>query len=482
MKISGDASGVAVRVCSGEPWRLSLTAWWVGSDLVCRVHGGDEHIGAVALAQWDGVRAKVTGKVIVDEHCEGPLATVIAHQLSRAARTTVTCIAGIHYDGLKPAEIKAIEAAAYELSASASKQLDDLRIERDLDRDSCPLGEITAIAGELGPSVEAMLAKPVEDLIAAARTGGGEGGGCHKVQLFAPLYLSNACPNDCSYCGFRRSADFERKNLNLCEALREAQALSDSGFRAIDLVTGEIPTDSFIASVCEAIEAIRSQTEIEHLNLNLGALSLEQYQRLLAAGATGYNLYQETYDRATYREVHIRGHKRDMAARLVSSLDAVDAGFEHIGLGVLLGLREPAFDLACVLAHARVLLARRAGSGGDTAPLSIGFSLPRIVAVDHACDYTPGFSIDNDLFIKCVLTVRALNSDAGITLTSREPETVRETLLPLGITKISAGVSTSPGGYTQATHESKAQFVISDERSLDEMSAMIRTMGLEPVL
>jgi len=129
-----------------------------------------------------------------------------------------------------------------------------------------------------------------------------------------------------------------------------------------------------------------------------------------------------------------------------------------------------------------VLSHRRAASGDGAAPLSIGFSLPRIVAVDQACGYTPGFTIDNDLFIKCVLAVRALNEDAGITLTSREPESVRETLLPLGITKISAGVSTSPGGYTQATHESKAQFVINDERSLAEMSAMIRTMGLEPVL
>ncbi len=458
---------------------LSLTAHWVGADLVCRVHGGDEHIGAVAVAQWDGVRAKVTGKVIVDEHREGPLATVVAHQLSRAARTTVTCIAGIHYDGLEPAEIKAIEAAVYDLSASASKQLDDLRIERDLQRAGCPLAEITARAAELQPSVEALLAKPAQDLIEAARSGGGNR---RQVQLFAPLYLSNACPNDCSYCGFRRSADFERKNLNLGEALREAQALSDGGFRAIDLVTGEIPTDAFIASVCEAIESIRNQTAIERINLNLGALSLEQYQRLLAAGATGYNLYQETYDPETYRQVHVRGHKRDMAARLVSSLDVVDAGFGHIGLGVLLGLRAPAFDLACLLAHARLLSDRRAASGRGATPLSIGFSLPRIVAVDQACDYTPGFTIDNDLFIKCVLTVRSLNEDAGITLTSREPESVRETLLPLGITKISAGVSTSPGGYTLATDESKAQFVISDERSLAEMSAMIRTMGLEPVL
>ena len=476
--IADDASGVAVRVCSGEPWRLSLTAQWVGSDLVCRIHGGVEHIGAVAVAQWDGAKAKVTGKGIVDGHREGPIATVAAHQLSRAARTTVTCLAGIHFDELSAAQVKSVESAAYDLIASASQQLDDLRIARDLQRTNCPLSEITARASELQPQVEAMLAEPVDHLIESARRRGGKP---RRIQLFAPLYLSNACPNDCSYCGFRRSADFERTTLNLDETMREARVLSESGFRAIDLVTGEIPTDAFIGSVCRAIEGIRSETDIEHINLNLGALSLEQYRRLREAGATGYNLYQETYDPETYRQVHVRGHKRDMPARLVSSLDVIDAGFEHIGLGVLLGLREPAFDLACMLAHARVLADRRESSGLGS-PLSVGFSLPRIVAVDQSCEYTPGFTIDNDLFIKCVLAVRAMDEAAGITLTSREPETVRETLVPLGITKISAGVSTSPGGYTQATHESKPQFVISDERSLDEMSTMIRSMGLEPVL
>ncbi len=461
---------------SEAPWHLSLIVERIGDDLLCRVHGGAEHVGVVALGRWDGQRACVD-KITVGEHKEGELATVVAHQLCRAGQTTVVCLVGIHFDGINREQIEEICDAVHTLSARASCQLEDLRIAEGLMASDGMFSRIQAQVPSFYEDCKQHLrggdAKRVSGLCEDSGFARDEKSNS-SVLLFAPLYLTNACPNDCVYCGFRRSAKFTRTKLSHEEALREAKYLAQVGFRTIDLVTGEIPSDAFVDYVCQIVEGIRQETTIDCINLNLGALSLTQYQSLKAAGATGYHLYQETYDPAIYRKVHRRGRKRDMAHRLEASRRAVEAGFRSMGLGILLGLHDPAMDLASLCAHARVLTELQPD-------VSIGFSLPRIQPVDKDCSYQSEYEIGDDLFIRCILFLRRTFPDAHLTLSTRESAAIRDLLIPLGITKISAEVKTAPGGYVVKCDDEIEQFSISDQRSLVEMSRVIHKLGLEPV-
>lgn len=463
-------------LCSKTPWRVSLVVERIGPDLLCRVHGGTEHVGAVTLGHWEGGRARVE-ELVVGRHKEGPLARIVAHRLCRASQSTVVCIAGIHYDNIDSRQIEEISQQVQALSVRAASQLEDMRITQALTASGAMFERIRKLATPLNQNCEEFLDRDSEAIIEDARAAAlsehtGDTG--RSVVLFAPLYLSNACPNDCAYCGFRRSASFERTRLSIEEALREAHYLAEAGFRTIDLVAGEIATDTFVVYASEIVEQVRAQTPIQCVNLNLGALSQRQFQRLRSAGATGYHLYQETYDPAVYAVVHRRGRKRDMAGRLEASRWAVEGGFRSIGLGVLLGLSDPAQDLAHLAAHAKALT--------EIQPdLAVGFSLPRIQPVDGACNYTPKFDISDELFTTCVLFLRKRFPRASVTLTTREAPALRNRLLPLGISKISAEVATSPGGYAARRDRETEQFGISDRRSLTELTRVIADLGLEPV-
>jgi 2-iminoacetate synthase len=291
----------------------------------------------------------------------------------------------------------------------------------------------------------------------------------NRVRVFAPLYLANACSNDCAYCGFRRSARFDRSRLSIEQAVQEAKYLAGLGHRTIDLVTGEIATDRFVDYVCEATRAILEATDIRRINLNLGALSTEQYRRLRSAGASGYHLYQETYAPRTYFEVHRRGLKRDLAYRLDGPHRAAEAGFESIGMGILLGLHAVREDLAALAAHARILIE-------DFPRLRLGFSLPRLQNVDAGCEYSAAAVVDDDEFVKAMLFLRLHFPCAHLTLTTRERPEVRDRLISLGVTKVSAGVSTAPGGYS-LDRPGVEQFDISDRRPLRAIVRLIQRSG-----
>jgi len=330
---------------------------------------------------------------------------------------------------------------------------------------------------ELERRAEAWLATPLDALLDehgsalraahAARFRG-------RVLVFAPLYVTSACLNDCVYCGFRRSNPGARTKLSPDAIVREARALAGAGHRTIDLVSGEIPTERFVRDAVRAVARIRAETEIARIHLNLGALSASQYRALSAAGAAAYHLYQETYDPAVYARVHRRGPKRDMANRLRAAERAVDAGFEALGMGVLLGLAPLAGELAALVGHARVLAARRPD-------LRIGVSLPRIVEADQEPGFVAAARIDDDAFAKALLFLRRELPDAHLTLTTRESARLRDRLLPLGVTKVSAGVCTAPGGYSHGAERERSQFAVHDERSLDEVAEHLRAIGLTPV-
>jgi 2-iminoacetate synthase len=193
---------------------------------------------------------------------------------------------------------------------------------------------------------------------------------------------------------------------------------------------------------------------------------------LRTAGASGYHLYQETYAPRTYFEVHERGLKHDMAYRLDGPHRAAAAGFESVGLGILLGLHPIHEDLAALAAHARVLIE-------DFPRLRIGFSLPRLQDVDSGCDYRAAAAVGDEEFVKAMLFLRLQFPHAHLTVTTRERPGLRDRLISLGVTKVSAGVSTAPGGYTLG-RPGAVQFDISDRRSLPDIVELVQRSGMIP--
>jgi 2-iminoacetate synthase len=389
----------------------------------------------------------------------------------------VACVAGIHFDGVSRQDIESISGAAYDLAREAAGRLRDQRIRDDVEgtgtlrrieeRRRSHDGLLAELFGE---PVEISFARFGERIRQERKDHFG-----NRIGLFAPLYLSSACTIDCVYCGFRRSSPFARQHLSVAEAVSEAHLLHSRGLRSIDLVTGEVPTDRFVDYVAETVEEILARTGITRVHLNLGSLGTAQYRRLREAGAAGYHLYQETYDPEVYLEVHASGAKRDMAARLDAPRRAIEAGFTYVGLGVLLGLADLRTDLACLAAHAELLRA-------EVSDLGIGFSLPRVQATGADPGYAPARPVADEDFLRSFLFLRMVDPAAHITVTTREPPWIRDRLLNCGVTRLSAGVSTAPGGYSASeTGEGepcREQFAIADGRSVEEIAERVGDAGL----
>lgn len=319
------------------------------------------------------------------------------------------------------------------------------------------------------------------------------------IRLFAPLYLSNECINNCAYCGFARENPIRRVTLTLEEVVREARALKASGFRNLLLVAGEHPrvVGSDYLETCVRV----LHPEVPGLSLEIGALETQAYKRLVAAGAEGLVVYQETYDRATYAELHRTGPKRDFDWRLETPERAHEAGFRRIGIGALLGLHGWRSDALCLAAHAAYLFSRCWRS-------SLTVSVPRLRPC--AGHFNPTALVSDRDLTQLVVALRIFLPDVGIVLSTREPARLRDGLIPLGVTLMSAGSHTEPGGYTGAGREhtratedgavtktggggghsqqsnlhltdATGQFEIADERSPAEVAGRIRQLGYEPV-
>lgn len=316
------------------------------------------------------------------------------------------------------------------------------------------------------------------------------------IRLFAPLYLSNECINNCRYCGFSRDNPILRVTLTVEEVLREARALAAQGFRNLLLVAGEHPrfvSSDYLRACIAALHA-----EIPSVSLEIGPLSTEEYRVLVAAGADGLVVYQETYDRALYDELHTAGPKKNFDWRLETPERAYAAGFRRIGIGALYGLADWRYDALCVAAHAEYLL-RHCWKAFLT------ISLPRLRPC--AGEFQPLTTMTDRELVQLMCAFRLTFPDVGLVLSTRESPRLRDGLIPLGITLMSAGSHTEPGGYTGAGREhlhltvrgrivdtgasewaapeternATEQFVIADPRSPAEVAARIRRLGYEPV-
>ncbi|MEI6389986.1 MAG: 2-iminoacetate synthase ThiH [Verrucomicrobiota bacterium] len=317
------------------------------------------------------------------------------------------------------------------------------------------------------------------------------------IRLFAPLYLSNECINNCHYCGFSRDNPILRVTLTLDEVRREARALLDQGFRNLLLVSGEHPKFVSNGYVADCVRALHQ--EVPSLSLELGPMETADYRPIAEAGAEGLVVYQETYDRAVYAAMHTAGPKRDFAWRMETPKRAYAAGFRRIGIGALYGLADWRLEAISVAAHAAYLL-RHCWK----AQLTI--SLPRLRPC--AGEFQPLTQMSDRELVQLVCAFRLMFPDVGLVLSTRESAKLRNGLIPIGITLISAGSHTEPGGYTGAAKDNlhhtergrivelgagerpaaddqatraTSQFKIADDRSPQQVADLIRQLGYEPV-
>ncbi len=315
------------------------------------------------------------------------------------------------------------------------------------------------------------------------------------MRLFAPLYVSNECVNNCSYCGFSRDSNILRTTLTVDQVVTEAKHLKALGFRNILLVAGEHPKFVSEGYLQKCLDALLPM--FPTLALEVGPMEDDQYTDLVSHGAEGLIVYQETYERTIYEQLHTAGPKRRFDWRLNCPERAYAGGFRRIGIGALFGLADWRHEAISLAAHLEYLY-RHCWK----AQFSVAFPRMRPYAGNY--EYAPDplkFLPDAEL-LRLVTAFRITFPQVNIVLSTREPAALRDAMAPLGITHMSAGARTEPGGYTGAgaddlhltvkgrrveidrkvgNEKATEQFQIHDQRSPQEISAMLRAQGIEPV-
>lgn len=301
-----------------------------------------------------------------------------------------------------------------------------------------------------------------------------------RIVLFAPLYLSNYCVNGCVYCPYHaKNKHIARKKLTQEDIKREVIALQDMGHKRLALETGEDPVNNPIEYVLESIKTIYSikhkNGAIRRVNVNIAATTVENYRKLKEAGIGTYILFQETYHKESYEQLHPTGPKHNYAYHTEAMDRAMEGGIDDVGCGVLFGLEKYRYEFAGLLMHAEHLEARF-GVGPHT------ISVPRIRRADDIDPSTFDNGIDDDTFAKIVACIRIAVPYTGMIVSTRESQACREKVLQLGISQISGGSRTSVGGYAEkeAPEENSSQFDVSDNRSLDEVVNWLMNLGFVP--
>ena len=376
-------------------------------------------------------------------------------------------------------------------SSEPAVRIDDDRIRRELDTAARPdPGEVrdllaksrelkglrgrdlAVLAGVTDPSLLDELfhtAREVKEAIYGKR-----------LVLFAPLYISNLCANECTYCAFRaRNTALVRRALTQEEIAREVRWLEEQGHKRILLVAGEsYPREGF-DYVLRSIETIYATSvgpgEIRRVNVNVAPLTDEEFRRLKAAKIGTYQLFQETYHRETYGQVHVAGKKRDYDWRVTAMDRAMRAGIDDVGIGILFGLYDWRYEVLALMQHVEHL-ERAFGVGPHT------ISVPRIEPAtgSEVAEHPPHAVSDVD-FRKVIAILRLAVPYTGLILSTRESAETRREVLGLGISQISAGSRTNPGGYEADPGDACAeQFSLGDHRSLDEVIRDVASLGFVP--
>lgn len=302
----------------------------------------------------------------------------------------------------------------------------------------------------------------------------------NRIVLFAPLYLSNYCVNGCVYCPYHhKNKTITRKKLTQEEIASEVIALQDMGHKRLALETGEDPVNNPIEYILDSIHTIYSikhkNGAIRRVNVNIAATTVENYRKLKEAGIGTYILFQETYNKKSYEELHPTGPKHDYAYHTEAMDRAMEGGIDDVGIGVLFGLNMYRYDFVGLLMHAEHLEAAM-GVGPHT------ISVPRIRPADDIDPTTFSNAISDEIFAKIVAVLRIAVPYTGMIISTRESQKTRERVLDLGVSQISGGSRTSVGGYCEpeAEGENSAQFDVNDTRTLDEIVNWLLGLGYIP--
>ena len=303
----------------------------------------------------------------------------------------------------------------------------------------------------------------------------------NRIVMFAPLYLSNYCINGCTYCPYHlKNKHIPRKKLTQEEVRKEVIALQDMGHKRLALEAGEDPKNNPIEYILDCIKTIYSikhkNGEIRRVNVNIAATTVENYRKLKDAGIGTYILFQETYHKESYLELHPTGPKHDYAYHTEAMDRAMEGGIDDVGLGVLFGLDKYRYEFAGLLMHAEHLETVW-GVGPHT------ISVPRLRNADDIDINTFTNGISDDIFAKIVACIRIAVPYTGMIISTRESQACRERVLHLGVSQISGGSKTSVGGYAEPEPEDEVgseQFEISDTRTLDEVVKWLMEMGYIP--
>jgi 2-iminoacetate synthase len=307
-----------------------------------------------------------------------------------------------------------------------------------------------------------------------------------RIVLFAPLYVSNICANECSYCAFRvKNKEINRRYLSQEEIAEEVLALVNQGHKRLLLVAGEAYPKGDFDYVIQSIRTIyRTKSgngEIRRVNVNLAPLTVDEFRRVKAEEIGTYQLFQETYHRKTYTSVHLSGPKKDYDWRLTAMDRAMEAGIDDVGIGVLFGLYDWRFELLAMMQHI-AHLEERFGVGPHT------ISVPRLEpALGSKTASSPPYAVSDEDFYKLVAIIRMAVPYTGMVMSTRESPLVRRETFKLGISQISAGSRTDPGGYSRKGNGSdndqvqlNGQFQLGDHRSVDEVVHDLSKLGYVP--
>lgn len=302
----------------------------------------------------------------------------------------------------------------------------------------------------------------------------------NRIVLFAPLYLSNYCVNSCVYCPYhKKNTHIPRKKLTQEEIKNEVIALQDMGHKRLAIEAGEDPVNNPIEYILESIKTIygikHKNGAIRRVNVNIAATTVENYKKLHEAGIGTYILFQETYNKESYEQLHPTGPKHNYAYHTEAMDRAMEGGIDDVGLGVLFGLESYKYEFAGLLMHAEHLEAVH-GVGPHT------ISVPRIKKADDIDPNTFDNGIDDDIFAKITACIRIAVPYTGMIISTRESVKCRERLLKLGVSQISGASKTSVGGYFEpmSEKEDSAQFDVSDKRPLDEVIKWLMELGYLP--
>ena len=292
------------------------------------------------------------------------------------------------------------------------------------------------------------------------------------ISMYAPIYISNICAADCTYCGYAmRSGNRQRRRtLSQAELRQECEALRAHGYRSVLLLTGEAPHAVSPGRIAEAVSVAHEY--FPSVAVEVYSLKEEEYRDLVACGLDGVTLYMETYHEPTFEQVHLEGLKRDYLYRLDTMDRAGRAGVRRLSVGALLGLYDWQMDGFWTALHARYLQRTCWQS-------AVSISFPRLLHTPPRF-HVPHLLSDREL-VQLILASRLFVPEAGINLSTRERPALRDALVPLGVTRMSAGSSTRPGGYSVTGEETLEQFEIEDTRSPAEVAEMIRLAGYDPV-